>query len=57
MGRFSWRRRGLDERLTALPDYELVGVLRIPERHISPTQAISRRAAVALLALLFAVIT
>jgi voltage-gated potassium channel len=57
VGRFSWRRRGRDERLTALPDYELVGVLRIPESHISPTQAISRRVAVALLALSVAVIT
>ena len=57
MGKFSLRRRGLDERLTALPDYELVGVLRIPEGHISPTRAISRRVAVALLALLVAVIT
>lgn len=58
MGGFNWRRRrGLDERLTARPDYELVGVLRIPESHIGPAQAISRRAAVASLALLFAVIT
>ncbi len=58
MGGFSWRRRrGLDERLTALPDYELVGVLRIPESRISPARAISRRVALALTALLIAVIT
>ncbi len=58
MGGFNWRRRrSLDERLTALPDYELVGVLRIPESRISPARAISRRVAVALMALLVAVIT
>ena len=58
MGGFNWRRRrGLDERLTALPDYELVGVLRIPESHISPARAIWRRVAVALAALLIAVTT
>jgi voltage-gated potassium channel len=58
VGGISWRRRrGLDERLTALPDYELVGVLRIPESRISPARAISRRVGVALTALLIAVIT
>ncbi len=58
MGGFNWRRRrGLDERLTARPDYELVGVLRIPESHISPARAIWRRVAVALSALLIAVAT
>ncbi len=58
MAKISWRRRrGLDESLTALHGYELVGVLRIPESHIGPAQAISRRVAIALLALLVAVIT
>jgi len=52
----SWRRSDLDETLTALPDYALVGVLRIPESHISPVRAIWRRVAIALLALLVAVI-
>jgi voltage-gated potassium channel len=51
------RRSGLDETLTALPGYALVGVLRIPESHIGPVRAISRRVAIALLALLVAVIT
>jgi voltage-gated potassium channel len=51
------RRRGLDETLTALPGYALVGVLRIPESHIGPVRAISRRVAISLLALLIAVIT
>jgi voltage-gated potassium channel len=54
----SWRRRrGLDETLTALPGYALVGVLRIPESHIGPIRAILRRVAISLLALLIAVIT
>jgi voltage-gated potassium channel len=54
----SWRRRsGLDETLTAQPGYALVGVLRIPESHIGPIRAISRRVAISLLALLIAVIT
>jgi voltage-gated potassium channel len=53
----SWRRRGLDETLTALPGYELVGVLRIPEADIGPVRAIWKRVAVALLALVVAVIT
>jgi voltage-gated potassium channel len=57
VARVSWRRRsGLDETLTALPGYALVGVLRIPESHIGPVRAISRRVAIALLALLVAVI-
>ena len=51
------RRSGLDETLTALPGYALVGVLRIPESHIGPVRAISRRVAISLLALLIAVIT
>jgi voltage-gated potassium channel len=52
-------RRGsdLDEPLTVQPGYALVGVLRIPESRISPVRAISRRVLIALLALLFAVIT
>jgi voltage-gated potassium channel len=53
----SWRRRGLDETLTAQPGYALVGVLRIPESRVGPVGAISRRVVIALLALLFAVIT
>ena len=56
MVKASWRRSDLDETLTALPDYALVGVLRIPESHISPVRAIWRRVAIALLALLVAVI-
>jgi voltage-gated potassium channel len=52
-------RRGsdLDEPLTVQPGYALVGVLRIPESRISPVRAISKRVLIALLALLFAVIT
>ena len=57
MAEASLRRRRLDENLTALRGYELVGVLRIPESHVGPAQAISRRVAIALLALLVAVIT
>ena len=53
----SLRRRGLDEPLTVQPGYALVGVLRIPESRISPVRAISKRVLIALLALLFAVIT
>jgi voltage-gated potassium channel len=57
VARASWRRRGgLEETLTAQPGYALVGVLRIPESHIGPVRAISRRVAIALLALLVAVI-
>jgi voltage-gated potassium channel len=48
-------RRDLDETLTALPDYALVGVLRIPESR-DPTRAIWRRAAVVVLALLIAAV-
>ena len=40
-----------------MPGYALVGVLRIPESRISPVRAISKRVLIALLALLFAVIT
>jgi voltage-gated potassium channel len=52
-------RRGsdLDEPLAVQPGYALVGVLRIPESRISPVRAISKRVLIALLALLFAVIT
>jgi voltage-gated potassium channel len=50
-----WRRRGLDEALTTLPDYALAGVLRIPESD-SPARAIMRRVSVALFALLATVI-
>jgi len=53
----SRRRSDLDETLTTLPGYALVGVLRIPESRIGPVGAISRRVIVALLALLVAVIT
>ncbi|HXY67356.1 MAG TPA: potassium channel family protein [Mycobacterium sp.] len=56
MARVSWRRRGLDETLTALPGYALVGVLRIPEADVGPVRAIWKRVAVALIALLVAVI-
>jgi voltage-gated potassium channel len=52
----SWRRSSLDETLTALPAYALVGVLRIPASHISPVRAIWQRVSIALLALLVAVI-
>ncbi|MBV9722425.1 MAG: NAD-binding protein [Mycobacterium sp.] len=57
MAKASRRRSDLDETLTTLPGYALVGVLRIPESRIGPVGAISRRVIVALLALLFAVIT
>jgi len=56
VARVSWRRRGLDETLTALPGYALVGVLRIPEADVGPVRAIWKRVAVALIALLVAVI-
>jgi voltage-gated potassium channel len=56
VARARWRRSGVDESLTARPDYALVGVLRVPESHISPTRAILRRIGIALLALLVAVI-
>jgi len=51
------RRSDLDETLTAQPSYALVGVLRVPEIPIGPVRAIWRRVLIALLALLFAVIT
>ncbi|HME48564.1 potassium channel family protein [Mycobacterium sp.] len=54
-GRFR-RPGGPEEALTSQPDFALVGVLRIPESHVSPGRAISRRLALALLALLAAVI-
>jgi voltage-gated potassium channel len=53
----SRRRSDLDESLTAQPSYALVGVLRVPEIPIGPVRAIWRRVLIALLALLFAVIT
>jgi voltage-gated potassium channel len=53
----SRRRRDLDEPLTRLPGYALVGVLRIPEADVGPVRAIWKRVAVALLALVIAVIT
>jgi voltage-gated potassium channel len=53
----SRRRSDLDETLTSLPAYALVGVLRVPELHISPVRAIWRRVVIVLLALLVAVIT
>ncbi|MDT5139706.1 MAG: voltage-gated potassium channel [Mycobacterium sp.] len=54
MAKGSWRRRRLDERLTVQPSYALVGVLRIPQGHASPARIISRRIAIALMALLLA---
>lgn len=57
MAKASRRRSDLDETLTTLPAYALVGVLRIPDIHIGPVRAIWRRVLIALLALLFAVIT
>ena len=57
MAKASRRRSDLDETLTTLPDYALVGVLRIPEADVGPVRAIWKRVAVALLALLIAVIT
>ena len=57
MVKVSPRRSDVEEPLTARPGYALVGVLRIPEEQVSPIQAIWRRVAVALLALLVAVIT
>jgi voltage-gated potassium channel len=48
----NWRRlSGIDETLTAQPGYALVGVLRIPEVRVSPVGIISRRVAIALVAL------
>jgi voltage-gated potassium channel len=48
----NWRRRrGLDEALTALPGYALVGVLRIPQRRVGPMGIVYRRVAIALAAL------
>lgn len=52
----SRKRVGLDETLTAQPGHQLVGVLRIPEDHASPTRVISRRVAIALVVLLAAAV-
>ena len=57
MAKASRRRSDLDETLTTLPGYALVGVVRIPEADVGPVRAIWKRVAVALLALLIAVIT
>lgn len=54
-GRLRRRSDGPDEALTSQPDFALVGVLRIPESHVSPGRAISRRIAIALCALFAAV--
>ncbi len=52
MAKANWRRlSGIDETLTAQPGYALVGVLRIPEVRVSPVGIISRRVAIALVAL------
>ena len=45
------RLTGLDEALTAQPDYALIGVLRIPEKQVGPAGVIWRRAAISLAAL------
>jgi voltage-gated potassium channel len=52
------RRRlgGPEEALTSQPDHALVGVLRIPESHVSPVRAILKRVVIALCALFAAVI-
>ena len=55
-GRLRRRSDGPDEALTSQPDFALVGVLRIPESHVSPGRAISRRIAIALCALFAAVL-
>jgi voltage-gated potassium channel len=47
----NWRLRDLDEPLTALPGYALVGVLRIPQGHAGPGRIIYRRVVIALAAL------
>ncbi len=54
-GRLRRRSDGPDEALASKPDFALVGVLRIPESHVSPGRAISRRIAIALCALFAAV--
>ncbi|OBJ51132.1 TrkA family potassium uptake protein [Mycobacterium sp. 1423905.2] len=57
MAKGSWRRlRRLDETLTAQPSYALVGVLRIPQGRVSPASIISRRVAIALIALMAAAV-
>ncbi|OBF20143.1 potassium transporter Kef [Mycobacterium kubicae] len=57
MAKGSWRRlRRLDETLTAQPSYALVGVLRIPQGRVSPAGIISRRVAIAVVALLAAAV-
>ncbi|SOJ53857.1 Voltage-gated potassium channel Kch [Mycobacterium simulans] len=45
---------GLDQTLTAQPSYALVGVLRIPQGRAGPARIISRRVAIALVALFIA---
>ncbi len=57
MAKASRRHGDLDETLTELPAYALVGVLRVPELAIGPVRAIWRRVVIALTALLVAVIT
>jgi voltage-gated potassium channel len=52
----SLRGGGPDEALTSQPEFSLVGVLRIPEAHVSPGRAITRRVLLALLALFAAVV-
>ncbi|BCO37242.1 potassium transporter Kef [Mycobacterium heckeshornense] len=48
------RLAGLDDTLTARPGHALVGVLRIPESHVSPVRIIVRRVAIAVVVLLAA---
>lgn len=52
------RRRSarLDESLTARPGHALVGVLRIPQDHLSPARVIVRRVGIALSALVIATV-
>ncbi len=47
---------GLDETLAAQPGHQLVGVLRIPEDHLSPIRVITRRVAIALVVLFAAAV-
>lgn len=49
---FRSRSAGLDERSTFQPGHTLVGVLRIPEDHVSPVRVIVRRVALALVVLI-----
>jgi voltage-gated potassium channel len=50
-GRKSGRLRRVDETLSAQPDHQLVGVVRIPEGHRSPIRVITRRVFIALVVL------